>query len=490
MTMLAPEVTRFLSTPRKMLIDGQWVDSSSGQVLAVENPSSGKVIGHVPAGTPADVDAAVQAARRSFARRTWRGLPADERAAVLWKLSDLLQAHGEEFFQLDVLDNGMAGNFARAVVKGGVGILRYYAGMCTKLAGTTTQMGGDLDFHAYSLREPVGVAALITPWNGPLLSACGKIAPALAAGCSVVLKPAELTSMSALRLGELALQAGVPPGVLNIVTGTGPVVGAALVEHADVNKVSFTGSTGVGKGIIAAAAGNMKRVTLELGGKSPVFIFDDADLARAIPAAAMAIFNNSGQICFAGSRLYVHRNVHAQVLEGIAAFARQLRLGSGLDSSTDMGPLISRQQRSRVLSFVQEAVADGAQVVTGGKAFGEQGYFMEPTILAGVQPQMRVMKDEIFGPVLSVASFDGIDEVEALGNDTPYGLGAGIFTQNVGTAHRATRLLDAGNVWINCYGRTDPSLPFGGFKQSGWGREKAEEGISAFLESKSVYTQL
>lgn len=490
MTALAPEVTRFLAAPRKMLIDGEWVESSSAETIPVEDPATGQIIAHIPAANRADVDRAVQAARSSFNKRSWRGLPADQRAAILWKLSDLIQAHSKEFFQLDILDNGMSSEFANAVVNGSVGILRYYAGMCTKLMGTTTQMGGDLEFHAYSVKEPVGVAALITPWNGPLLSACGKLAPALAAGCSVVLKPAEQTSLSALRLGELALQAGIPAGVLNIVTGTGATVGAALVEHDGVDKVSFTGSTGVGKGIIAAAAGNMKRVTLELGGKSPVFIFDDANLDLAIPVASKAIFSNSGQICFAGSRLYVQRKVYQQVVEGIAAFAKGLRLGSGLDSKTDMGPLISQQQRSRVLSYVSGAVDEGAQLVTGGAAHGDQGYFVQPTVLANTTLQMRVSKEEIFGPVLAVSQFDDIDEVAALGNATSYGLAAGIFTRDISTAHRAARLLDAGNIWINCYGRTDASLPFGGFKQSGWGREKAMEGIDAYLESKSVYTRL
>jgi phenylacetaldehyde dehydrogenase len=362
--------------------------------------------------------------------------------------------------------------------------------MCTKLSGTTTQMGADMEFHAYSVREPLGVAALITPWNGPLLSACSKIAPALAAGCSVVLKPAELTSLSALRLGELAQQAGVPAGVLNIVTGSGSKVGSALVEHPDVDKVSFTGSTGVGKGIIAAAAGNMKRVTLELGGKSPVFVFNDADLDLAIPAAAMAIFNNSGQICYAGSRLYVQRQVHDQVVEGIARFAKGLKLGSGLDSRNDLGPLVSRQQQHSVLSYVESALAEGAQLVAGGQAHGDRGFFVEPTVLAGTTAQMRVVNEEIFGPVLAVSAFDDHDEVEALGNASHYGLGAGIFTRDISVAHRTARLLDAGNVWINCYGRTDASLPFGGFKQSGWGREKSMEGIDAYLESKSVYAKL
>jgi acyl-CoA reductase-like NAD-dependent aldehyde dehydrogenase len=483
-------ITDFLASTRKMLIGGEWVTSLSGETLAVEDPSTGKLISQIQAGSRADVDLAVAAARKSFDSRVWRGMPADQRAAVLWKLSDLVLAHSSEFFQLEVLDNGMSGAFANAIVSGAANSLRFYAGMCTKLLGSTTQMGTDLEFHAYSLKEPVGVAALITPWNGPLLSACGKLAPALAAGCSVVLKPAEQTSLSALLLGELALKAGVPPGVLNIVTGTGGSVGAALVEHPGVDKVSFTGSTAVGKAIIGAAAGNMKRVTLELGGKSPVFIFDDADLDVAIPAAAMGIFANSGQVCFAGSRLYAHAKVFDRVVAGLEAFAKKLKLGSGLDSTNNLGPLISEKQRQSVLSYIESGIADGAELVTGGKAHGNEGYFVQPTIFAGGTPQMRITTEEIFGPVLTVMRFESIDDVARLGNATTYGLGAGIYTRDIGKAHKAARLLDAGNVWINCYGRTDMSLPFGGFKQSGWGREKGVEGIEAFLEAKSVYVKL
>ena len=490
MTSLSQPISDFLATPRKMLIGSEWVGSISGEVLPVEDPATGKLIGHVQAGGRDDVDLAVEQARKSFDTRVWRRMPGEQRAAVLWKLSDLVQAHTAEFLQLEILDNGMSTSFANAIVSGAVTSLRFYAGMCTKLFGRTTQMGGDLEFHAYSVKEPIGVAALITPWNGPLLSACGKLAPALAAGCSVVLKPAEQTSLSALRLGELALQAGLPPGVLNIVTGTGAVVGAALVAHSGVNKVSFTGSTAVGKEIILASAGNMKRVTLELGGKSPVFVFDDADLDIAIPAAAMGIFANSGQICFAGSRLYAQSKVFDRVVTGLETFAKGLKLGSGLDSSNNLGPLISDNQRRRVLSYIESGVAEGAELVTGGKTHGDEGYFVQPTIFAGALPQMRIATEEIFGPVLTVMRFESLEDVQRIGNATTYGLGAGIYTQDISKAHMAARLLEAGNVWINCYGRTDASLPFGGFKQSGWGREKGVEGIEAFLEVKSVYVKL
>lgn len=480
----------FLQTPRRMLIGDEWVHASSGETLEVEDPCTGRVIGHVPAGGPEDVDRAVRAARASFESRIWRDIPPEQRAAIMWQLSDLILEHREELTHLEVLDNGMPQMFASFTIDLAVNGLRYYAGMITKLHGRTTTMGNEFDFHAFSVNEPVGVAALITPWNGPIATTCSKIAPALAAGCSIVLKPAEQTSVTALRIGELALEAGVPPGVLNIVTGLGANAGAALVEHPDVDKISFTGSTAVGKGIIAASAGTLKRVTLELGGKSPVFIFDDADLDVAIPAAGMGIFGNSGQVCFAGSRLYAQPKIFDKVVAGLEAFAKSLRLGSGLDSGTQLGPLISDRQRQRVLSYIERGLADGAQLVTGGGTHGAEGYFVQPTIFADSRPEMSIVQEEIFGPVLSVMRFDGIDQVAALGNATTYGLGAGVYTRDLSTAHKAARLLEAGNIWVNCYGRLDKNLPFGGFKQSGLGRENGFEGIDAFLEKKAVYMKL
>ncbi len=486
----AGKVAQYLSVPRKMLIGGEWTEAISGKTLPVEDPSNGRIIGSIASGDAADVDRAVQAARSSFDARVWRGMPADQRAAILWKLSDLLLANAPELIQMEVMDNGMPGAFAQALVGAAANSLRFYAGMCTKIFGRTSQMGSDLEYHAFSVSEPVGVAGLITPWNGPVATACGKLAPALAAGCSVVLKPAEQTSLSALRVGELALEAGIPVGVLNIVTGTGAAAGAALVAHHGVDKISFTGSTAVGKGIIASSAENMKRVTLELGGKSPVFIFDDADLGVAIPAAAMGIFANSGQVCYAGSRLYVQAKIFEKVVAELESFAKGLKLGSGLDSANRLGPLISDRQRQRVMGYIESGVLDGAELVTGGKTWGKEGYFVEPTIFASTTPAMKIVSDEIFGPVLTIMRFDGMDDVPRLGNATSYGLGAGIYTRDIGKAHKAARLLDAGNVWVNCYGRTDMSLPFGGFKQSGWGREKGTEGIEAFLEAKSIYMKL
>ena len=480
----------FLATPRRMLIGDEWVEALGGGTLPVENPATGEEIGRVPAGDAADIDRAVRAARDSFTRRVWRGLPADRRAATMWKLADLIEANMAELKRLEVLDNGMPEVFAAATIGGAANGLRYFAGQCSQIGGRTSQVGGDLEFHGFSTVEPVGVAGLITPWNGPIATMCTKLAPALAAGCSVVVKPAELTSLGALRLGELILEAGIPAGVVNIVTGLGTVAGAALVDHPDVDKISFTGSTAVGKAIVRAAAGNLKRVTLELGGKSPVFVFDDADLDVAVPAAAMGIFANSGQVCFAGSRLYAQPGIHDRLVAGIEAFAKKVVLGSGLDPATQLGPLISRQQRERVLSYIESGLAEGAELVAGGRAHGDAGWFVEPTIFAGARPDMRIVQEEIFGPVLSVMRFDGLEDVARLGNATSYGLGAGIYSRNVSTIHKAARLLDAGNIWANCYGRLDKSLPFGGFKQSGWGRENGPEGIDAFLEKKAVYIKL
>jgi len=489
-TQAAIKTDAFLAEPRRMLIGDQWVTARSGETIEVQNPATAETIGHIPAGHREDIDLAVAAARTSFKARVWRGLPGEQRAAILWKLADLLDANIDELARLETLDNGMPQSFARAAVGAATNGMRYYAGMCTKLYGRTVNMGADLEFHAYSVSEPVGVVGLITPWNGPLATLCIKLAPALAAGCSVVIKPAELTSLTALRLGELVLDAGIPSGVVNIVTGYGHIAGAALCEHMDVDKISFTGSTAVGKSIVTAAAGNLKRLSLELGGKSPVFIFDDADLDEAIPAAAMGIFRNAGQVCFAGSRLYVQPKVHDKVVAGIEAFAKKLVLGDGFEAGTQMGPLISEKQRGRVLTYIESGLAQGAELVTGGKTRGDKGWFVEPTLFAGATPDMRIVREEIFGPVLSVQRFDDLDDMARLANETPYGLGSGVYTTDVRKVHKAARLIEAGMVWVNCYGRTDKSLPFGGFKQSGWGRENGPEGIDAFLEKKSVYVKL
>jgi len=476
----------------KMLIGGELSGGSASGKLTVEDPATGKIVAEVPSANETDVDSAVNAARACFEERTWTSrLPAD-RAAAMWRLSDAILADMETFAKLEVIDNGMPLAFARATINSAVNGLRYYAGLCTKLHGLTSDISGaGRELHAYTLMEPVGVVGAITPWNAPLATVINKIAPAIAAGCSVVVKPAEQTPLSALRLAQLIAKSDLPPGLVNIVTGLGGVAGAALANHPQVDKLTFTGSTDVGKSLVHASAGNLKRLTLELGGKSPVFVFDDADMSKAIPACLTAIFANSGQVCFAGSRLYVQRSRYDEVVERISAAAKTMKLGSGFEESTQLGPLVSGKQMKRVLEYVESGIAEGAELICGGRQFGEDGYFVEPTVFANADRRdIRITREEIFGPVLTAMPFDDIDELAALANDTTYGLGSGIFTSNVSTAHKAARRIRAGNVWINCYGMLDKSMPFGGYRQSGWGREGGLQGIEPFLETKSVYTML
>ena len=483
-------VAEFLSKPRRMLIGEEWLDAQDGAMLPVEDPASGTQIAQVPAGKAADVDRAVRTARASYDAASWRGLPGAKRGEILWRFSELISENAAELARLEVLDNGMLHTFAKHTVAGAVAALRFYAGRCADLGGRSGNADVASDLHSYSQRVPIGVAGLITPWNGPLGIATGKLAPSLAAGCSVVLKPAEQTPLSTLRLGGLALEAGIPPGVLNIVTGTGVEAGAALAQHPDVDTISFTGSTAVGKSLVQAAAGNLKRLSLELGGKSPVFVFDDADLESSIQSVANGIFANSGQVCFAGSRVYAQPGIHDALVDGLRSFAEQLRLGSGFDDATTLGPLISDVQRNRVLAYVDGGLRDGAELVTGGHSHGDRGYFVEPTIFANVSQRMTIAREEIFGPVLTVSAFDDLGDVARLGNDSAYGLGAAIYTTNVSTAHKAASVLNVGNIWVNCHGIKTRTLPFGGFKQSGWGRENGEDGINAFLEEKSIYVKL
>jgi phenylacetaldehyde dehydrogenase len=474
-------------------IGGAFQASAGSETIAVIDPATGDQIGAVPAADASDVDAAVAAARTCFDTRTWMSVRPNARAEAMWKLSDLLIAHEAEFAEIEVRDNGMPMAFARRIVGRSADVLRYYAGMATKIHGLTSDVSiGTGDMHAYSLAEPVGVVGAITPWNGPIVTLVSKIAPAIAAGCSVVAKPAEQTPLSALRFARLVQESGLfPDGLINIVNGHGRSAGAALVDHPGVDKISFTGSTEVGKGLIRASASDLKRVTLELGGKSPIFVFDDADLDKAIMGAAMAIFANSGQVCFAGSRLYVQRGIYDRVVEGVAEIARNLKLGSGMDPASQLGPLVSKQQMERVLSYDDAGIDEGAELITGGARVAERGYFVAPTVFANRSgADIRIAREEIFGPVLTAMPFDGLDDVARLANATPYGLGGGIFTSNVSTAHVAAKLIRSGNIWINCYGGTDLSLPFGGFKQSGWGREGGHEGIAPFLESKAVYLAL
>lgn len=486
-------IAPFLERQHGHFIDGDWRASAGGERIAVNDPATGSVVASLAGGEAADVDAAVAAARASFDDRRWRGQSADARSRVLWKLSELIEANAEELALLDVVDNGMPIGYARAVAGFCGAQLRYYAGMITKIAGRNASPAVSHDgqrVHAYSSVEPVGVVGIIVPWNVPLGNLVIKVAPALAAGCSLVCKPAELTSLSALRFAELAVEAGLPAGVLNVVSGLGAVAGQALADHPDVDKVSFTGSTATGKRIAAAALGNMKRVTLELGGKSPVIVFDDADMDLTIPGAAMGIFGNTGQICVAGSRLFVQKKSFDKVVAGIADVANGIRIGSGLDPETAIGPLISGAQRDKVLAYIESGRKDGAEIVAGGDAVDGAGFFVKPTVFANVNRDMRIVREEIFGPVLVATPIDDIDELVAAANDTRYGLGAGIYTNDLSKAHGVAERLQAGSVWINGYGFLDPALPFGGYKESGWGRELGPEGLAAFQETKTVYMQL
>jgi acyl-CoA reductase-like NAD-dependent aldehyde dehydrogenase len=478
---------------RGHFIGGGFVAPKGSEAIEVFDPATGGRIAEVPAGTAEDIDAAVGAARECFDKRSWRKQTAHDRAHALWSFAEKITAHAEELAQLEVHDNGMPMIFAKGTIASAVNGLRYYAGMVTKLQGLTAELSGNgREMHAYTTTEPVGVVASITPWNAPFAVLVNKMAPALAAGCSVVSKPAEQTPLSAIRLGELLAEWKLfPEGLINIVNGLGHVAGAALASHPKVDKITFTGSTEVGKKLVQAAAGNLKRVTLELGGKSPLFIFADADMDKAVAGAAMAIFANTGQVCFAGSRLFIQRAVFDRVINGVAKAGAAMRIGSGLDPQTQLGPLISEEQLARVMSYVELGVGEGAELISGGKKYGDQGYFVTPTVFANRDRRsIRIVNEEIFGPVVTAMPFDGLDELEALANDTEYGLGSGVYTSNVSTAHRAAKLIRAGNVWINCYGVLDKAMPFGGFKQSGWGREAGYEGIAPFLETKSVYTLL
>jgi phenylacetaldehyde dehydrogenase len=480
----------FLAQKHCNLIGGRWVAASSGATLDVFNPALAERIASVPASDGADIDKAVAAARAAFESPAWYGMRPADRERLLLRLADLVEAHADELAELEVLNNGMTMFTARYIVVGStIDLLRYMAGWATKLEGATFDVSiphaPDQKFFSQTVREPVGVVGAIVPWNVPLLVAAQKIAPALATGCTVVLKPSEETPLTALRFGELVLEAGIPPGVVNIVTGFGHQAGAALASHPGIDKVTFTGSTEVGKLIGTSAIGNMTRFALELGGKSPVVILEDADVASAAQGAAGAIFINSGQVCVAGSRLYIHKSRFDAVVSEIAGIAKSMKIGSGFDPATQIGPLVSAKQQKRVRGYIEAGLSDGAQALAGG-ARPETGFYVEPTVLVDTNASMKVVREEIFGPVLVAMPFSDLDEVVKSANDTVYGLGASIWSNDLRRVQHLTRRLRAGTVWVNTHNFIDPHMPFGGMKQSGIGREGGRAGIEAYTELKAI----
>lgn len=488
---LLPNTTTFLAKGNHdMLIGDAWTQAENSQLIECLNPFDGSLLSKVPNATVDDVDRAVAAARAALEGGEWATMVPAQRARILWKVADLIEENIDELAELETLDQGKPLYVGRwAEIPGAAEQFRYFAGLATKIEGRTIPSSINYqpegkDVFAYTVKEPVGVVAAIVPWNSPLVLTAMKLAPALAAGCTVVLKPAEDTSLTALRLGELMQEAGVPAGVLNIVTGVGAITGAALAGHPGVDKVAFTGSTETGRAILDAAKGNLKKVTLELGGKSPVIVLDDADLDLAIPGAANAIFFNGGQVCVAGSRLYVQRKVYDKVVAGIAEIAKSIKLGNGLDQTTQMGPLVSAKQAARVAQFIQKAKADGATIVTGGERVGET--FIQPTVITDVTPDMEIVREEVFGPVIVCTPFDDVDALVGLANDSHYGLASSIWTESLSSAHRLAGRIKAGTVWINSHSMYDASLPIGGMKQSGWGRDSGQDAIENYLELKTV----
>ena len=488
-TELLPEVTKFIEAP-KLTVDGKSVDATSGETFDVFDPSTGKVLTAVPrAGVP-DVDAAVGAARRAVDDRRWSGLRPGKRSDILNKIADLIRKNSNELAQLEALDSGKPLQLASGEMWAAAECFKYFAGWPTKIFGETNPTADDL--FVYTLREPVGVCGGIIPWNFPLIMASWKVAPALAFGNAIVVKPAEQSPLTALRLAELCLEAGVPDGVVNVLSGFGEDAGAALSQHPDVDKISFTGSTEVGRKILHASEGNLKRVSLELGGKSPNIVFSDADLKHAAMGSMFGVFLNSGQMCTAGTRILVEKDVHDDFVGRLVDATSTMKVGPALEEGTGMGPVISKEQLDRVTGYIDIGRSEGAEVATGGERPTDlgDGYFVQPTVFTGVSNDMRIAQEEIFGPVVAVIPVDDVEDAIRIGNDTIYGLASAVWTADISKAHRVAKGIKAGTVWVNTSGLYDPSVSFGGYKQSGFGRDLGLHSMEAFTETKSVWVSL
>ncbi|NBC35990.1 aldehyde dehydrogenase family protein [Novosphingobium sp. FSY-8] len=490
---IAPETAAFLAKEHKLLIGNEWVEGTG--TMASRDPATGLELTRFAIGGAAQVDRAVAAARAAF-RGPWRKMTVADRTAILFRLARIMEANATLLTQLDILDNGMPGFIAGLTTANCVEMVDYYAGAVMRIEGTTIapprHIAAETEALTYTLREPIGVAGLIVPWNVPLSTAILKLAPALAAGCTVVMKPSEETPLSVLALGQMIIDAGFPAGVVNIVNGLGAEAGQALAEHPHVDKVSFTGSTFTGKKIVQAALGNLKKVSLELGGKSPVVVMPDADLELAVPGVALATYFLQGQNCMAGTRIFLHESIHDQMVEGLKAFAGGMSLGHGLNPASFQGPMISDAHTAKVMSYIAKGQAEGATLVCGGQKLDRPGNFITPAIFTDCTPDMAIVREEIFGPVMAVQKFSttDLDEIADMANDTPYGLSGSVWTRDLSTAHRLVSRIRSGHVSINCHGAVGTNIPFGGFGQSGWGREFGQEGLDAYLETKAVTARL